>query len=80
MAVTIQLVGVGFIVGVAVAVTLITFGVDVGGNMRIARSPVNLAVGGLGVGVGTGVAVGMAVGGVVSFNLTATVWLESICI
>ena len=42
---------------------------------------VGVAVGsGVGVGVGTGVAVGVAVGGVVDFNLTATLWLESIFI
>ena len=42
---------------------------------------VGVAVGaGVAVAVGTRVAVGVAVGGVVSFNLTATVWLESICI
>jgi len=39
---------------------------------------VGVAVGS-GVGVGTGVAAGAAIG-VVDFNLTAPVWLESICI
>ena len=39
-----------------------------------------VAVGGIGVSAGgKGVSVGVAVGGVVSFNLTATDWLESIC-
>ena len=73
VAVTIQGVGVAFSVGMGVAVTLITIGVDVG-----------VAVGGVGVSVGAAVGgVGVSVGvviGVVDFNLTATVWLESISI
>ena len=40
-----------------------------------------VAVGeGVGVEVGSGVSVGIGVGGVVDFSITATAWLESICI
>ena len=60
-------------VGNGVAVTRITCGVDVGVAVAGAGVSVRAAVGGIGVSVGMLVEV-------VDFNLTATVWLESICI